>query len=140
MPRTIAACLATFREGGREEVLRLESPFQMFFRTTTRPVEIEGVRLDENQKVLVSLGAANRDPEAFSHPDRFDAGRDPNPHVSFGGGIHWCVGAPLAWVELQAAVSVLARRVPALHLDGGEPPRRPGLVFRGPVSLPIRFG
>jgi cytochrome P450 len=82
------------------------------------------------------LGAANRDPAVFADPDRLDVGRSPNPHLGFGAGIHYCLGAPLARVELQVALGTLLDRVPRLAL-AGEPVRRPEFVIRGLSTLPV---
>ncbi len=90
----------------------------------------------EGEKVAALLGAANRDPAVFADPDRFDVGRQDNPHLGFGAGIHFCVGAPLARVELQASLRTLLGRFPALRLDA-VPERRPEFVIRGVRSLPV---
>ena len=101
-----------------EEVLRLESPFQMFFRTTTEPVVIDGVQLEADRKVLLSLGAANRDPRHWAQPDEFDITRKTTGHLAFGMGIHGCVGQMLARLELEALVSALLERVAAFESEG----------------------
>src|SRR5262249_524689 len=89
-----------------EEVLRYESPGQTFFRTTTRPVAVAGVHLDEGEKVLVFLAAANRDPRRWEHPDRFDISRRASGHLAFGVGIHGCVGMAVARLEAEILLSL----------------------------------
>jgi cytochrome P450 len=84
--------------------------------------------------VAALLGAANRDPAVFAAPDRFDAGRVPNTHMSFGAGLHFCLGAPLARIELQAALTALLDRAPRLGLAEA-PVRSPGFVLRGYESV-----
>ncbi|MGI9476491.1 MAG: cytochrome P450 [Hyphomicrobiaceae bacterium] len=100
-----------------EEVLRLESPFQMFFRTTTEPVVIDGVQLAENEKVLLCLGAANRDPSRWTQPNEFDITRKATGHLAFGMGIHGCVGQNLARLELELLVTALLERVAAFEIE-----------------------
>jgi cytochrome P450 len=88
-------------------------------------------------KVAALLGAANRDPAAFADPDRFDIGRHPNHHIGFGAGLHHCIGAPLARMELQISLPTLLRRCPGLEL-AAEPVRRSTFVLRGYESVPVR--
>ncbi|MFI6030865.1 cytochrome P450 [Amycolatopsis magusensis] len=118
-----------------EEAIRYDSPLQLFERTATADVEIAGFRLEEGQKIGALLGAAARDPEVFAEPDTFDVTRSPNPHLGFGAGIHFCLGAPLARVEIAAAFRALTT-LPDLEL-AGEPPRRPEFVMRGYRELPV---
>jgi cytochrome P450 len=119
-----------------EELIRYDSPLQLFERTAVADTEIDGITVEAGSKVAALLGAANRDPAAFAEPDRFDVARTPNPHIGFGAGIHFCVGAPLARVELQASLATLLRRFPALSL-AAQPERRPEFVIRGVRSLPV---
>jgi cytochrome P450 len=119
-----------------EEMLRYDAPLQLFERTAKEDVEVAGVRLREGEKVAALLGSANRDPEVFPAADRMDVGRDPNPHLGFGAGIHFCLGAPLARVELQASVPLLLERFPDLRPDG-EARLRPTFVLRGYETLPV---
>ena len=119
-----------------EELLRFDSPVQMTGRLLTQPVEIGGHTIEAGNWVLPLLGAANRDPLQFADPDRLDIGRNPNPHVGFGRGIHFCLGAPLARVEGQLAIGALLRRFPKLEL-AGEPVRRNQITLRGLSSLPV---
>jgi len=99
-----------------EETLRLNTPFHHFRRVTTCPVEIAGTELPVGADVMLNYAAANRDPEAFDRPDEFVVDRRPNPHLGFGFGIHTCVGAPLARMELRTAIPALLRRFPDLRL------------------------
>jgi cytochrome P450 len=119
-----------------EEMLRHDSPLHLFERTATRDVELHGVTVREGEKVAALLGAANRDPAVFYEPDRFRADREPNPHLAFGAGIHFCLGAPLARMELQISVRALLRRVGALEVVTAR--RRPTFVLRGYESLVVR--
>ncbi|QFU85378.1 cytochrome P450 [Amycolatopsis sp. YIM 10] len=118
-----------------EEAIRFDSPLQLFERTATEDVEIAGYRLEAGRKIGALLGAAARDPEVFAEPDSFDIRRSPNPHLGFGAGIHFCLGAPLARVEIAAAFRALTA-LPALE-PAGEPPRRPEFVMRGYRELPV---
>ncbi|MER6943762.1 cytochrome P450 [Nonomuraea sp. NPDC000554] len=104
-----------------EESLRLFTPFAMLGRSTTREVELGGVTIPADQFVLIWLGAANRDPRQFTDPDVFDPGRDPNPHLSFGRGIHFCLGAPLARLEGRVALDILLERFNPLRTDPDDP-------------------
>lgn len=117
-----------------EEMVRYDSSLQLFERTATRDVELAGVRVAAGQKAAALLGAANRDPAAFAAPDTFDAGRSPNPHLGFGSGIHFCLGAPLARIEVQSVLAALRARLPGLEL-AAEPARRPEFVIRGLTGL-----
>jgi hypothetical protein len=119
-----------------EETLRYASPVQTFFRTTTREAEIAGTTIPAGQKVLLFLGAANRDPRAWQDPDQFDITRRASGHVGFGSGIHACVGAAIARLEGEFLLSALARQVSTLTLAG---PARPYLnnTLRGLAELPI---
>ena len=119
-----------------EELIRYDSPLQLFERTATEDTPVGGVTVRAGQKIAALLGAANRDPAVFADPDRLDVGRSPNPHLGFGAGIHYCLGAPLARVELQVALGTLLDRVPRLAL-AGEPVRRPEFVIRGLSTLPV---
>jgi cytochrome P450 len=119
-----------------EELIRYDSPLQLFERTATADTEIGGVHVESGTKIAALLGAANRDPAVFVEPDRLDVTRADNPHLGFGAGIHFCVGAPLARVELQASLATLLRRFPSLAL-ADVPQRRPEFVIRGVRSLPV---
>lgn len=121
-----------------EEAVRLESPVQTFFRTTTREVEIGGIRVGEGEKVLMFLGAANRDPRRWEDPDRYDITRRVSGHVGFGGGIHMCVGQLLARLEGETLLDALARRIAAIA-PAGEPVRQHNNTLRGLASLPLQL-
>jgi cytochrome P450 len=120
-----------------EEMLRYDSALQLFERTATADVEVAGQDVAAGEKVAVLLGSANRDATVFDHADRLDLGRDPNPHLAFGAGVHFCLGAPLARVELAESLGLLTRTFPDLRL-AGEPTRRPTFVLRGYESVPVR--
>jgi cytochrome P450 len=113
-----------------EEMLRCESPNQFGNRTTVSDTEIGGVAIPAGSILTLSIGAANRDPEVFADPDRFDIARSPNPHLAFGAGIHTCAGLSVARLEGRVAVGRMIARFPRLRLDG-EPVRSMRARFRG---------
>jgi cytochrome P450 len=119
-----------------EELIRYDSPLQLFERTAVADTVVGDVTVAAGQKIAALLGAANRDPAVFAEPDRFDVTRADNPHLGFGAGIHFCVGAPLARVELQASLATLLHRFPSLAL-AESPQRRPEFVIRGVRTLPV---
>jgi cytochrome P450 len=121
-----------------EEAVRYETPVQTFFRTTTRETEIGGERVGEGEKVLMFLGAANRDPRRWERPDEYDIGRRAAGHVGFGSGIHACVGMALARLEGECVLSALARRAARIEITGA-PRRRYNNTLRGLASLPVRL-
>jgi cytochrome P450 len=120
-----------------EEALRFYPPFPATIRRTTRDVEVSGTVLPKGDRLLALLGSANRDESAFPDPDEFIIDRTPNKHLAFGMGIHVCLGAPLARLEGQIAMSLLAPRIKRLEIleGGGEGVLRPG----GPKALKVRF-
>jgi cytochrome P450 len=120
-----------------EEVLRFEAPVQTFFRTTTREVDVGGVRLGEGEKVLLFLAAANRDPRRWERADQFDVRRRATGHMTFGTGIHGCVGQAIARLESEALFGALAKRGVSLEMTG-EPTRRLNNTLRGLETLPLR--
>jgi hypothetical protein len=120
-----------------EESLRLESPVQIFFRTTTEPVEIAGTRLGANEKVLLFLAAANRDPRKWPEPDRFDIRRRAAGHVAFGAGIHVCVGQALARLEAEAVLTALARHIETIE-PAGPAELRPNNTLRTYARMPLK--
>ena len=119
-----------------EEMLRFDSALQLFERTATEPVAIGDVVVEPGQKIAALLGAANRDPAVFDRPDEVDVDRDPNPHLAFGVGVHFCLGAPLARMELVESVGALFDRNPDLAL-AGEPESRGTFVLRGFRRVPV---
>ena len=124
-----------------EELLRYDPPLQLFERWVLEDgVEIGGVEVPRGEKIAVLFGAANRDPRVFDSPETFDVAR-PNAaeHISFGGGIHVCIGAPLARIELEASLRALVDRCPALELVS-EPPRTPAFVIWGLERLDVAAG
>jgi cytochrome P450 len=123
-----------------EEVLRYRSPLQWIYRKTRSDVEMQGRVIPTGALVLVMMGAANHDPTVFTEPERFDVTREPNPHVAFGHGAHFCMGAPLARLEARVALTEFLGRVKAFRLASEEPwePRK-GLHVHGPNRLPVRF-
>jgi cytochrome P450 len=120
-----------------EEVLRFEAPVQTFFRTTTKPVDVGGVQLGDGEKVVLFLAAANRDPRRWERPDVFDVSRRAAGHMTFGTGIHGCVGQAVARLETEAILTALAKRVESFELTA-EPTRRLNNTLRGFDTLPLR--
>jgi len=123
-----------------EEVLRYRSPVQWLYRVTRSAVEINGQTIPAGKLVLAMIGSANRDPKHFPDPQTFDVTRSPNPHVAFGHGSHFCLGAPLARLEARIALAHLLQRLENLRPASNTPwtPRK-GLHVHGPESLPILF-
>jgi cytochrome P450 len=117
--------------------MRFDTPLQMFERWVLEDVEIHGVPVSQGQELALLFGSANHDPAVFDHPDELDLGRDPNPHMSFGGGIHFCLGAPLARLELEISFSTVLRRLPRLELVA-EPAWKPNYIIRGLRELRVR--
>jgi cytochrome P450 len=117
-----------------EEMIRIDPPLQLFERTAVRDTEICGVTVPAGHKVAALLGAACHDPAQFSDPGEFRIDRAPNGHLGFGAGIHFCLGAPLARIELHALLAALVRDLPDLAL-AHDPPRRPEFVIRGLSAL-----
>ncbi|MER8099723.1 cytochrome P450 [Kitasatospora sp. NPDC094016] len=119
-----------------EELMRWDTPLQLFERWVLEDIELRGVTIPRGSEVALLFGSANRDPERFTDPDRLDLGRTDNPHITFGAGIHFCLGAPLARLELTESYGALLRRAPGLRL-AREPEWNPGYVIRGLRELVV---
>ncbi|WP_431954149.1 cytochrome P450 [Actinacidiphila sp. bgisy167] len=119
-----------------EELLRFDTPLQMFERWVLDDIEVGGTVIPRGSEVALLFGSANRDPERFADPDRLDLSRADNPHITFGAGIHYCLGAPLARIELAASFTALLRRAPRLEL-AAEPVWNEGYVIRGLRELRV---
>lgn len=119
-----------------EEFLRFDAPLHLFERTATSDTEVGGVEIKKGQKIAALLGSANRDEEHFSNSDQMDITRDPNPHIGFGAGIHFCLGGPLARLEMGIALPRLVKALPNMQI-AREPIRRPTFVLRGYEKVEI---
>jgi cytochrome P450 len=118
-------------------VLRFDPPVQQTARVAHEPVEVGDVVVARNQWVITLLAAANRDPDAYPEPNRFDIVREsPVEHLAFSGGIHYCLGSPLARLELTQAFRTLAERFPRIR-QTGPITMRPGTTLRGPLRFPV---
>jgi cytochrome P450 len=122
-----------------EEMLRYDSPVQLNGRYVFEPIEVGGRVIEPGEFVLTVIGGANRDPDRFHDPERFDVGRADNHPVSFGWGIHHCLGARLARLEGQVVFRRLAERLASIELLDDDPPREPGVFLRGLRSLAVRL-
>ncbi|MGZ4438347.1 MAG: cytochrome P450 [Nocardioidaceae bacterium] len=130
-PGEVATCV--------EEMLRFDSALQLFERTATSPTEVAGVRLEPGERIAALLGAANRDPAVFADADTFRVDRDPNPHLAFGAGLHFCLGAPLARMELVESLGHLLGTLPHLRLTR-QPQSRGTFVLRGYREVHVGSG
>jgi cytochrome P450 len=119
-----------------EEFLRFDAPLHLFERTATADTEIGGVLIKAGQKIASLLGSANRDETIFDRADELDLTREQNPHIGFGAGIHFCLGAPLSRIEMSVSLPLLFERFPNLTLIE-TPKRRPTFVLRGYESIPV---
>ena len=117
-------------------MIRYDPPLHMFIRTAAADVTVGDVTIPAGAEVAALLGAANRDPAVFAEPDTFDVGRHPNPHLGFGAGLHFCLGAPLARLELRSALTALLDHAPRLAL-AAEPVQRPTFVLRAYTAVPL---
>lgn len=126
-------------EVGVEELLRWVTPIKNMSRTVTREVTMHGETLREGDQLILMYPAANRDPRVFTDPDTLDVQRNPNPHLAFGFGPHFCMGASLARMELRVMFGELLRRLPDLHLAGDPMPRRASNFISGPEAMPVAF-
>ena len=122
-----------------EECLRYDAPVKSLQRIATQDVDMRGKVLRKDDRIRWFISSANRDPEAFAQPDRFDIRRDPNPHVAFGSGVHHCLGATLARVEGQEVFKALAERFPSLHVETEVIEYQPSITFRSLKSLPVSW-
>src|SRR5580658_5023707 len=123
-----------------EEMLRWVSPIKDMVRTTTRPVDLHGARIPEGAEVMLIYPAANRDETVFDRPETFDAAREPNPHLAFGFGAHFCLGNQLARLELRVMFEQLFTRLPDLALATSDAlPRRASNFISGLESMPVTF-
>ena len=121
-----------------DELLRFDSPVQTDFRRALEDCEVNGFPLEKRDNIVLLLGAANRDPDVFDEPDRLDVGRGDRSHLSFGRGIHHCIGAPLARLEGRIVLEMLLQRYSQISLHGEQPRFRNSIVLRGLESLPVR--
>lgn len=119
-----------------EEVLRYRSPVQSMFRATRHDIELDGTMIPADAFVVASIGAANRDPDAFRDAGQFDPARAPNPHIAFGHGIHFCLGAPLARLEARIALEALCTTFRTIEVAQDWQPRR-AFHVHGPASLTV---
>jgi cytochrome P450 len=121
-----------------EEALRYFSPFAALGRVTSTETDVAGTVVPADQLLMVWIAAANRDARQFTDPDRFDHTRDPNPHLAFGRGVHFCIGAPLARLEGRAALDILLDRFPELRTDPAQAPEFiPSPNMTGVRKLPL---
>ncbi len=120
-----------------EEILRYESPVQATARTAAEDVQVGNAVLPKGRDVMIVIGAANRDPRQFAQPEQFDITRNQAKHLAFGGGIHYCVGAPLARMEGQIGLGTLFQRFPHLALETDSPEWRDNFILRGLKALPV---
>jgi cytochrome P450 len=119
-----------------EEFLRFDAPLHLFERTATADTEVGGITIKKGQKIAALLGSANRDGKVFASADSMDITRDPNPHIGFGAGIHFCLGGPLARLEMGIALPKLVKAFPDMKI-ASEPTRRPTFVLRGYEKVEI---
>ncbi|MEU0118401.1 cytochrome P450 [Streptomyces bobili] len=122
-----------------EELMRYDTPLQLFERWVLDEIEIDGTVIPRGAEIAMLFGSANHDPSVFAAPDRLDLTRGENPHISFSAGIHYCIGAPLARIELAASMGALLAKAPTLRL-AAEPERKPNFVIRGLAGLSVEVG
>ncbi len=127
------------RTNGVEELLRYDSPVQLAQRIAMGPINVGGARVAPGRFIMLLLGAANHDPDRFTQPGRLDLGRHEGPPISFGFGIHHCIGAALARVEAEVALGVLFDRFPRLRVSLTKARWKPTVIFRGLRELPVRW-
>jgi cytochrome P450 len=119
-----------------EEMMRFDSPLHLFERTATADTVFGEVTVKAGEKVGAMLGSANRDDSVFDNAQTFDIARTPNTHIAFGAGIHFCIGAPLARLEMNTSLPMLFERFPNMQL-ADQPVQRPTFVLRGFESIPV---
>jgi cytochrome P450 len=119
-----------------DELLRYDTPLQLFERWVLEDVELFGVRVPKGAELGLVFGSANRDPAVFADPDRLDLGREPNPHLTFGAGVHYCLGAPLGRLELELSFATLLARLPRME-PAAEPRWKPTYILRGLEALHV---
>ncbi len=122
-----------------EELMRYDTPLQLFERWVLDEIEIAGTTIPRGAEIAMLFGSANHDPTVFRDPSALDLTRTDNPHISFSAGIHYCIGAPLARIELAASMGALLERAPTLRL-AAEPERKPNFVIRGLEGLAVEVG
>ncbi|WP_369196655.1 cytochrome P450 [Streptomyces djakartensis] len=122
-----------------EELMRYDTPLQLFERWVLDDIEIDGTTIPRGAEIAMLFGSANHDPAVFDNPSALDLTRRDNPHISFSAGIHYCIGAPLARIELAASMGALLERTPTLRL-AAEPVRKPNFVIRGLEGLAVEVG
>jgi cytochrome P450 len=122
-----------------EECLRYDAPVKSIQRLASQDIEVRGKVMEKNDRIRWFISSANRDPNVFAEPDKFDITRQPNPHVAFGNGVHHCLGATLARVEGQEVFKALAERFPNLRLKSEELDYQPSITFRSLKSLPVSW-
>jgi cytochrome P450 len=142
-PDQLALLKADFKLAGKsvEEGLRTEGAIKVLQRWVKDDTEVRGQRIEAGQRVFLVIGSANRDPAKFVDPDRFDITRQPNPHIAFGKGVHTCIGAMLARIELRVAIARLFERLPNLRLadEAFTPEWNPSVASRSMTELPLRY-
>ncbi|TMJ63175.1 MAG: cytochrome P450 [Alphaproteobacteria bacterium] len=122
-----------------EECLRYDAPVKSIQRLASQDIEVRGKVMEKNDRIRWFISSANRDPNVFADPERFDITRQPNPHVAFGNGVHHCLGATLARVEGQEVFKALAERFPNLQLESENLDYQPSITFRSLKSLPVTW-
>ncbi len=123
-----------------DELLRWDSPVQLNLRTALEPAQLDGEPLAVGQRIIILQGAANHDPDRFTEPDTLDLGRADNVHLSFGWGLHHCIGAALARMEADIALASLLQRFPSIELLDDDPQWRASFTLRGLLALPVNVG
>jgi cytochrome P450 len=122
-----------------EECLRYDAPVKSIQRLASQDIEVRGKVMEKNDRIRWFISSANRDPNVFADPDKFDITRQPNPHIAFGNGVHHCLGATLARVEGQEVFKALAERFPGLQVEREELEYQPSITFRSLKSLPVTW-